>query len=80
VISFMRWSEGDIETIAPSLYASRMKGSRKTDPAQPETAPSAPGTSLPANPASPASGAVTPSVTPPVAPGLPGSSPFAGGN
>lgn len=83
VISFLRWSEGDIETIAPSLYAARMKGSRRTDPGPAEATPTAPGTSLPVNPLAPAAaaGPGAPAATTPLAtaPGLPGSSPFAVG-
>lgn len=81
VITFLRWKEGDIETIAPSLYASRMKG-RRSESGSSETAPTAPGTSLPVTTPTPvvASGASAPVSTPPVASGLPGSSPFAGGN
>lgn len=82
VISFLRWSEGDIETIAPSLYASRMKGSRRSEPGTSETAPAAPGTALPVTPATPviAPGASAPAAAPAVAAGLPNSNPFAVGS
>jgi hypothetical protein len=92
-VSFLRWDENDVDRIAPSLYAGRNTGRKKSDPAQPGTAPAA-GTSLPAagtvangtTPAAPpvaASGASTPNnaTHAPAAAsanGLPGASPFAG--
>ncbi len=82
-ITFLRWNEGDVETIAPSLYAGR--GSRKkaepepaappvtTTPATP-TAPALPGSAAPLP--SPVSVTVNAPTTTPIAAGLPGSSPF----
>jgi hypothetical protein len=92
-VNFLRWDQDDIERIAPSLYAGRNTGRKKTDPAQPGTAP-ATGTALPptgaaagtpATTTTPAagSGATTPTNathTPAATAsnGLPGASPFAG--
>lgn len=72
-VSFLRWREGDVETIAPSLYTGRPR--RKTsDPADGVAgngATQAPGTQGPAAPASGAPEAgVHPAATA-VAPGLP---------
>lgn len=81
IVMYLRWKEGDIETIAPSLYASRMKG-RRSEPASPETAPTPPGTSLPVATPTPltAPGASAPAPAPSVAAGLPNSNPFAVGS
>ena len=79
VVGFLRWREGDLETIAPSLYAGRNK-SRRTEPTQPAAPVVAPATVSPGAPATAAAGAVAPAATPPVASGLPGSSPFSVGN
>jgi hypothetical protein len=69
-IGYLRYHEEDADTIAPSLYANRKrKAVQGDDPTEPGPAPTqaapAPGTT-----AAPAH------VTPPVAPGLPGASPF----
>ncbi len=68
-VSFLRWDEDDVDTIAPSLYAGRGTGHRKNVP-PPAPTPPAP--------------APTPATTPAnvsrveaSAPGLPGSEPFA---
>lgn len=74
-ISFLRWDEDDLESIAPSLYAGR-GGRAKTDP-QPAPAP------VPPVPAPPVTGATVTSTpaphgaAPAAAAGLPGASPFA---
>jgi len=79
-ITFLRWNEDDLETIAPSLYAGRT-GHKKADPgtAAPPTPPTtAPATSNSANGA-PATGNGAngaPATSSPVAVGLPGSAPF----
>ena len=72
VISYLRWNEGDVDQIAPSLYAGRNTGRRKSPDPQPTTpatpsVPTAPSASTPANGA------------PPVGVDLPQSSPFVGG-
>jgi len=81
-ISMLRWNEGDLETIAPSLYSGRGNFRKKTDP-QPATppatttppAPGLPGTAVPLP--SPVSVTVNaPTTTTPIAAGLPGSSSF----
>ncbi len=64
-VSFLRWNEGDVDDIAPSLYAGRGTGRRK-----PPTPPA---------PTPPAPGPIAPTATQAVnqAPaGLPGSDPF----
>ena len=71
-ISFMRWNEDDVDSIAPSLYAGRprrQKGEQATAPAA--TAPGA----TAAAPAAAAPAAVPPHLAP-VAPGMPGGNPF----
>jgi hypothetical protein len=90
-VSFLHWDQDDVERIAPSLYAGRNTGRKKSDPAQPGTAPTT-GTSLPSpgaaagttTPTPPAAGTTAPSahpqaahVTTPTTAGLPGASPFA---
>lgn len=69
VVTFLRWNEGDVDSIAPSLYAGRF--SRKTEVAD-ETAAEAP---APAQPV--ATPVAAPGVADPnAAPGMPGSPPF----
>jgi hypothetical protein len=71
-ISFLRWNQGDVDSIIPSLYS--IKGGRKRGPSDPEVvAPSPPATG-PANPITPAPGATPKSDEVPI--GHPGSSPF----
>jgi hypothetical protein len=67
-VSFLRWREGDADTIAPSLYAGRGSRKKSTDeqPSTPAPAP-APAPTTPVAPAPAVDGA-------PV--GLPGSNPF----
>ena len=79
-VSYLRWTEDDLETIAPSLYSNRTR--RKTE--KPVTPPEPPAPAPPTGPAaaspltSPASVTVNaPTTTTPIAAGLPGSSPFA---
>jgi hypothetical protein len=81
-ISLLRWNEGDLETIAPSLYSGRGNFRKKTDP-QPTTPPvtTAPGTpstpTLPGTPAPlPPPVGTAPANASPIAAGLPGSSSF----
>jgi hypothetical protein len=76
-ISFLRWDEDDLESIAPSLYAGR-GGRGKTDNPQPTPAPVPPvpapivtSATASATPAAPNSAASAPAA------GLPGASPFA---
>jgi hypothetical protein len=75
-ISFLRWDEDDLESIAPSLYAGR-SGRAKTDNPQPTPAP----VPVPAPPVTGATATTTPaapnSAAPAPAAGLPGASPFA---
>lgn len=85
-VSFVRWSQGDADQFAPSLYANR-GGRRKAQPEKeapqppPQPAIGANGPFMPATP-SPASGNTTPerggnaSPTPERIPGMPGGSPF----
>jgi hypothetical protein len=69
-VSYLRWHEGDVDTIAPSLYAARQPTGRKRK-GEEETRPDSPNGSdlTPSAPLTPAVEAA------PV--GLPGSSPFA---
>jgi hypothetical protein len=67
-VTFLRWEQGDVDQIAPSLYAGRGNGNHRAPPPEPAPAP----TPVPQ---------VAPVATAPVAhaaPGLPGSSPFLG--
>jgi hypothetical protein len=77
-VTFLRWDEDDIDRIAPSLYAGRGNSNARPKPEpQPVVIPPAPPPTPPVvgAPTSPlASGA---HVSAPVAPGLPGGSPFA---
>ena len=78
-ISFLRWNEGDVDDIIPSLYAGRSTGKRKNGsdvlPA-PAANPNTPGTNTVAGQTKPNGGDATqPSA---VAVGLPGSSPLIG--
>lgn len=79
-ISFLRWEEGDLETIAPSLYGGRGNVKKKVEP-QPATPPATATPALPATPGLPGSPLPAPAPTgaagaSPIATGLPGSSPF----
>jgi hypothetical protein len=72
-VTFLRWAEGDADSIVPSLWAGR--GGRRPDDATTPTNTPTPvvvtpviGTPIVADPAAPAA--------PPIAPGLPGNSPF----
>jgi hypothetical protein len=67
VVSFLRWDAGDTDKIAPSLYAGRSNGRRKTAETPASTlptppAPTPPATNAPANPppAAPAAGGSAP--------------------
>ena len=66
-VSFLRWNEDDVDTIAPSLYAGRGTGHRKNVP-PPAPTPPAPAPTAATTPAN---------VSRVEAPGLPGSEPFA---
>jgi hypothetical protein len=61
-VGYLRWNEGDADSIAPSLWANR--GSRRAEVANTPVI----GTPVVADPPAPAA--------PPIAPGLPGNSPF----
>jgi len=77
-LSYLQWNEGDVDQIAPSLYAGRNNGRRKSPDAPPVTATPA----APVSPAAPnASTAASPNHngSPAVAVGLPNRSPFLGG-
>jgi hypothetical protein len=80
-ISYLRWDEQDVDTIAPSLYAGR-NTTKKKDTTQP-TAPAPVAGTAPIGsaaagkaPLSPAPAVAAPVINTPVAAGLPGSSPF----
>jgi hypothetical protein len=83
-ISFLRWDEDDLESIAPSLYAGR--GARRAPDAPQPAAPTPPapgGTTTGATPTAPVPATPAPTNTthaPAAAAsnGLPGASPFAG--
>jgi hypothetical protein len=91
-ISYLRWNEDDLESVAPSLYGGRTVNRKK--PGDQPGAPPSPGTTGNAStsaahpagatpaassaPNAPANGHATAPVAA-VAPGLPGASPFAGG-
>ncbi len=71
-VSFLRWNQGDADTIAPSLYAGRRRHAtpEAVDP-QPATLPN-----TPATPALPAHAVVSSAPALPGLTGLPGSNPF----
>ena len=70
-ICFLRWDHGDMDTVAPSLYAGR-GGSKRRGPETSEVAPTPPAAApAPVTPASNSAGA-----QPAPAAGLPGGSPF----
>ena len=77
VVTFLRWHQGDVDALAPSLWAGR---GRRSDESERTVAPvivagpTAPSTPVVAAP-TPASPSVTPPAAP-IAPGMPGSSPF----
>jgi hypothetical protein len=88
-ISYLRWNEDDLESVAPSLYGGRTVNRKKPDDqsgAQPSAGTTGDTSTTATHPAG-----VTPAAssapnapanghgTAPVAPGLPGASPFAGG-
>jgi hypothetical protein len=78
-ISFLRWEEDDVETIAPSLYAGRVTSRKKPEP-QPTTPPVTTSPTTPTLPGTPAPlpppVATAPANASPIAAGLPGSSSF----
>jgi hypothetical protein len=78
-ITFLRWTEDDVDEIAPSLYAGRNTGRKKPDVPQPGPVPApspvvnpppSPVVSAPAPHAAPGSSAVAPA-------NMPGANPFA---
>ena len=70
-VSHLRWNEGDVDDIAPSLYAGRNSGPRRKngDSETPAPVPTAPGT-----PASDGAAPLPESARAPV--GMPDSDPF----
>jgi hypothetical protein len=66
-IAFLRWNEGDLETIAPSLYGGRVRTPKDKPAPQPNPAPAP----SPAPEPAPA-----PEAEDAAAPGLPGAKPF----
>ena len=77
IVTFLRWHQGDVDAIAPSLWAGR--GGRRFDeavtPAAASPSAASPGAATPTEVAAPPPAhAAPPSV--PIAPGLPGASPF----
>jgi hypothetical protein len=83
VISYLRWNEDDVDSIAPSLYAGRGGSRRKDVPASTDVPPAAGVTPAPVAPVGSApsvtgsASAVKPAAA--TATGLPGSNPFAPG-
>jgi len=76
-ISFLRWHEQDVESIAPSLWSGR--GTRPAPEPEPPPVPAPGAPAAPvgsSSPASTAAGAPSGAVNPPAAVGLPGSPPF----
>jgi hypothetical protein len=73
-VTFLRWNEGDADTIAPSLYAGRQrsKATAPDSPPAPGTAPAGNGSDNGGTHAAPG-----PALTPPAPVGMPGASPFA---
>ncbi len=79
VLTFLRWTEDDIDQIAPSLYAGRGTSRKKTAPA-PDPAPVPDnGTVAPANAAGAPAPAPANGTHPVISPGLPGNDPFGRG-
>jgi len=77
-VTFLRWHQDDVDSIAPSLYAGRGGRGKQELPEAPSPAPS-PSQSTSPSPSQSPSTSPSPA-TPPVATvGLPGSSPFARG-
>jgi hypothetical protein len=72
-VAFLRWRERDAEQVAPSLYSGKARSRRSDVETFTEATPGAPLAS--ASPSTPA----PPPVHAPVAPGLPGASPFTAG-
>jgi hypothetical protein len=74
---YLRWTEGDVESIAPSLWAGRGKRNGQNAPAADAPTPviAAPVVATPVIGTPIATDPVTPAA-PPIAPGLPGASPF----
>lgn len=78
-VSFLRWNEGDVDRIAPSLYSGRGNSNArsKSDPQPDPTLPApVPGGTTTAPAPTPGGPSAPPHVTAPAA-GLPGASPFA---
>lgn len=90
-LSYLRWHDGDVDTILPSLWAGRSRHATAEQPAADGPATPAPVAAEPAvpavaaptpvspaavTPAAPVTPAVTDPAAPPIAPGLPGASPF----
>jgi len=77
VVTFLRWHQGDVDALAPSLWAGR---GRRSDESERTVAPViVAGPTAPSTPVVAAPPPATPVVTPPaapIAPGMPGSSPF----
>jgi len=80
-LTYLRWQEDDVETIAPSLF---LKGKRRSAKENPEGATGTPPAAQPAAPAAPTAAAATPAAahasagpTPP--PGMPGAKLFVDG-
>lgn len=77
VVTYLRWEDGDIDKIVPSLYAGRFKKSGselEQDQAAPATGqPVAP---APTNGTAPANGPTPVAADPNAAPGMPGNPPF----
>ena len=79
-VMYLRWTEGDVESIAPSLWAGRGKRNGQNAPAAdaptPVIATPVLGTPIATDPVTPVIAAPAAPAAPPIAPGLPGASPF----
>ncbi len=75
-LSYLRWKEGDLDTIMPSLYSGRVSR-KKQEASPPPTGAPAPGTPAASSPAGiPPAASASGAQEPPVPIGLPGSNPF----
>ena len=76
-VSYIRWNEDDVDTIAPSLFSGRKAKKTSSDVAAPQTG-ATPATTTNATPVAAAPTAGTPAITPVAKPGvgLPGADPF----
>lgn len=78
VVGFLRWHDKDADTIAPSLFAARMRksGSEVVTESEAAAGQGAEQASAPTNGAAPANGPAPVAADPNAAPGMPGNPPF----